>query len=391
MQKRILGLLFAVLFLVMIGFSILFPVEPYYIQIFGATSATMGWLTASFSLAQFVFSPLWGRLSDRIGRKPVMMVGLAGYGMSMTLFALGQSIPHLFIARSLAGVLSSATLPTAMAVIADTTSAEERARGMGLLGAAFGLGAIFGPFIGGVLGDVSIRLPFFVTAGLSLVTLLFVWRMLPESLTPEQRDGVRERVSRIKAFQADTMWLYAVAFLATFSLAGLETAFPFLAFDRLGSTTRSVGYIFAVMGIAGSIVQGGLIGPIRKRIGEERMIPVGLLVSAAALLWIAFAQTVVAGTAALALYAAGHGLIRPANASLVTQRARVGQGLAIGVYDSMDALGRVLGPIAGGTLYLVRDSFPFLSSSAVNVLACVLFIAMAPPRLRLPAEKVSAT
>ena len=120
----------------------------------------------------------------------------------------------------------------------------------------------------------------------------------------------------MKAFQPDTTWLYAVAFLATFSLAGLETAFPFLAFDRLGATTRSVGYIFAVMGISGSIVQGGLIGPIRNWIGEERMIPVGLLISAAALLLIAWSKTAVAASAALALFAAGHGLIRPANASL---------------------------------------------------------------------------
>lgn len=390
MKNRVLGLLFAVLFLVMIGFSILFPVEPYYIQIFGATSATMGWLTASFSLAQFVFSPLWGRLSDRIGRKPVMLVGLAGYGISMTLFALGQAIPHLFIARSLSGILSSATLPTAMAVIADTTSDDERAKGMGLLGAAFGLGAIFGPFIGGVLGDISIRLPFFVTSGLSMATLLFVWRLLPESLPPDRRGLVRERVSRLKAFQVDTTWLYAVALLATFSLAGLETAFPFLAFDRLGATTRSVGYVFAVMGIAGSIVQGGLIGPIRKRIGEERMIPAGLLISAAALALIAVAQTVLTGTLALALFAAGHGLIRPANASLVTQRTRVGQGLAIGVYDSMDALGRVLGPVVGGTLYLYHGSLPFFSSSAVNIVACILFIVMALPRLRATTNKVAA-
>src|SRR5690606_39329567 len=123
----------------MVGFSILFPVEPYYIQTCGATSATMGWLMASFSLAQFVFSPLWGRLSDRIGRKPVMMIGLAGYSGSMALFALAQSVPQLFLARSLAGILSSATLPTAMAVISDTTTEDERAKGMGILGAAFGL------------------------------------------------------------------------------------------------------------------------------------------------------------------------------------------------------------------------------------------------------------
>ena len=106
-NRRVLGLLFVVLFLVMVGFSILFPVEPYYIQTFGATSATMGWLAASFSLAQFVFSPLWGRLSDRVGRKPVMMIGLAGYGLSMALFALARSIPHLFIARGLSGILAS--------------------------------------------------------------------------------------------------------------------------------------------------------------------------------------------------------------------------------------------------------------------------------------------
>lgn len=384
MQRKILGLLFAVLFLVMIGFSILFPVEPYYIQMFGATSATMGWLMASYSLAQFLFSPLWGRLSDRVGRKPVMMIGLAGYGVSMALFALAQSIPHLFFARSLAGILSSATLPTAMAVISDTTSEDERAKGMGLLGAAFGLGAIFGPFVGGVLGDVAIRLPFFVTAALSLATFLFVGWMLPESLRPEKRVAALNHVSRIKAFQPDTSWLYTIAFLTTFSLAGLETAFPFLAYDRLGSTTRSVGYIFAVMGIAGSIVQGGLVGPIRKRIGEERMIPAGLLISAIALVWIALAPNAVAGAAALSLFAAGHGLIRPANVSLITQRTKVGQGLAIGVYDSMDALGRVLGPIAGGTLYMLRDSLPFLGGAAVTGLACLLFITAALPRLRVP-------
>lgn len=390
MQRKILGLLFAVLFLVMIGFSILFPVEPYYIQMFGATSATMGWLTASFSLAQFVFSPLWGRLSDRIGRKPVMMIGLAGYGLSMSLFALGQSIPHLFIARTLAGILSSATLPTAMAVISDTTTQEERAKGMGLLGAAFGLGAIFGPFVGGVLGDITIRLPFFTTSALSLATLLFVWRMLPESLRPEKRLAKTERVSRLKAFQPDTMWLYSVAFLTTFSLAGLETAFPFLAYDRLGATTRSVGYIFAVMGIAGSIVQGGLIGPIRKLIGEERMIPVGLLTSAVALVLIAMSQSAITGTAALSLFAVGHGLIRPANASLITQRTKVGQGLAIGVYDSMDALGRVLGPIAGGTLYVLNQSLPFFSSAAITTLACLIFMVLAVPRLRVPEETVTS-
>ena len=389
MDRRILGLLFVVLFLVMVGFSILFPVEPYYIQAFGATSATMGWLLASFSLGQLVFSPLWGRLSDRAGRKPVMMIGLAGYGVSMALFALARSVPQLFLARSLSGILSAATLPSAMAVIADTTSEADRAKGMGLLGAALGLGAIFGPFVGGVLGDVAIRLPFFVTSGVSLLALLFVWRVLPETLKPEKREVAPERVSRRKAFQVDTTWLYAVAFLATVSLAGLETAFPFYAFDRLGATTRLVGYVFAVMGLAGVIVQGGLVGPLKERIGEERMIPLGLLLSAAALIAMALSRDIVTGASALAVYAAGHGLIRPANASLITQRTQVGQGLAIGVYDSMDALGRVLGPVVGGSLYLSGQSLPFATAAAVNLVACVLFVAVALPRLRVRVESTA--
>ena len=352
MQKRILGLLFAVLFLVMIGFSILFPVEPYYIQMFGATSATMGWLTASYSLAQFVFSPLWG-LSDRVGRKPVMLIGLAGYGASMTLFALGSlsASVHRPQPRGRAVVGDAAH---GNGRIADTTTDEERAKGMGLLGAAFGLGAIFGPFLGGVLGDISIRLPFFTTGVLSLLTMTFVWRLLPESLPPEKRGGVKERVSRLKAFQVDTTWLYAIAFLVTFSLAGLETAFPFLAYDRLGATTRSVGYIFMVMGIAGSIVQGGLIGPIRKLIGEERMIPAGLLIARGGSRLDFGIENGGDGYGGIGVVCRGPRLDssgqRVVGDTADESRARAGHRCV----RPMDALGRVLGPVIGGTLYLYR-------------------------------------
>src|SRR5690606_69755 len=135
-------------------------------------------------------------------------------------------------------------------------------------------------------------------------------------------------------------------------------------------------------GIAGAIVQGGLIGPMKKWIGEARMVPVGLAVSVLALIAIALSHHVVTGTISLAIFAIGHGLIRPANVSLITQRTQVGQGLAIGVYDSMDALGRVLGPIAGGTLYVMRDSLPFVAAAAVTLLACLFFVTIALPRLR---------
>lgn len=383
MQRRILAILFAVLFIVMLGFSVLFPVEPYYVQTFGATAKTMGWLMASYSLAQFLFSPLWGRLSDRVGRKPVMMVGLAGYATAMTLFGLAQSIPGLFGARILAGLLSSATLPTAMAVIADSTGEEERAKGMGILGAAFGLGVIFGPFLGGLLGSYSLKLPFFVAAGLAGFTLLLVALILPESLhLRKEQAETPHLVSRWAAMGRETVGLYLLAFVVTFSLAGLETSFPFLADHRLGLTERSVGYVYAVMGVAAVIVQGGLVGRLKRLIGEERMILLGLLITAAGMGGIALAGTPVAATAAISLFGVGHGLIRPANASLITQRAKVGHGLAIGLLDSMDSLGRILGPVTGGLLYHYQDSLPFVSGMALNLAALAGFLLLAPSAVR---------
>ena len=392
MQRRILGILFAVLFIVMLGFSILFPVEPYYAQSFGVSSGVWGWLMASYSLAQFIFSPMWGRISDRVGRKPIMMVGLAGYALSMTLMGLATSVPWLFVARILAGMLSSATLPTAMAVIADSTSEEERAKGMGILGAAFGLGVIFGPFTGGVLGAVRITLPFFVSAGLAALTFLFVFLALPESLHMRQKSetGRAAGKSRWAAFNRETVGLYLMAFVVTFSLAGLETSFPFLANGRLGLNERSVGYVYAIMGFCAALVQGGLVGRLKKVLGEERMIPLGLVVSALGMAGIAISTTPVMATVAISVFGAGNGLIRPANASLISQRAKVGHGLAIGLLDSMDSLGRILGPIAGGFLYAYKDSLPFVSGATLNMLAFLSFLILIPTVLRRPAAAAQA-
>ena len=375
MNRRILGILFFVLFIVMIGFAVLFPVEPYYIRHFGATSRTMGWLIATFSIAQFIFSPIWGTLSDRVGRKPIMMIGLVGYSVGMTFFGLAQSLPMLFVARTLTGVLSAATLPTAMAMIADSTTKEDRAKGMGVLGAAFGLGAIFGPVVGGILGSYWIQLPYFAAAGLSLITLALVFTILPETLPKEGSDvgASRQLSKRLQAWNANTMPLYLLALLVTFSLAALETAFPFLAADRFGLTERSVGFVYAVMGITGALVQGGLVGRVKQWIGEEKMILAGLLISAVGMAIIAGSATALIATVGISVFAAGHGLIRPANSSLVSQRAGVGHGLAIGMLDSMDSLGRVLGPVVGGILYYTRGDLPFTLGAAVNIFGLAAF------------------
>lgn len=374
MNRKVLGLLFITLFVVMLGFSILFPVEAYYIQSFGADERSMGVVITLYSLMQFLFSPLWGRLSDRIGRKPVMMIGLAGYAVSMALFGAATQLWHLFAARALAGALSSATLPTAMAVIADSTDEEHRTRGMGFLGAAFGLGVIFGPALGGILGVQALWLPYFVTAGLAGLNLLFVLLMLPESLPPEKRQRKESQpTSRWAAFHQEIAALYFLSFIVSFSLAGLEATFGFLAANRLGLDPRQVSYIFVLMGITGAVVQGGLIGRLKQRFGEVALMQAGLLISAAGFTIVAIAQQPWVAAVGLSVFAGGNGLIRPSNASLISRKARVGQGLAIGLLDSFDSMGRILGPIVGGLLFYVADYLPFSLGAALTLASSLIF------------------
>lgn len=376
MNKRILGLLFVTLFVIMVGFSVLFPVEAFYIQSFGASARSMGILIMLFSLGQFSFSPLWGRLSDRIGRRPVIMIGLAGYGIATLLFGLSTQLWQLFATRVLAGVLSAAALPTAMAVIADSTDEEHRARGMGLLGAAFGLGVIFGPALGGVLGQHNLSLPYYVTAALACANLVWVYFSLPESLPPERRGARTHQESLWKNFRRATSVLYLLSLLASISLAGLETTFGFMAAERLGLEPQQVGWLFMIMGIAGAAVQGGLIGPLKRRFGERRLIPLGLAISAAGFAWTAFAWSPLAAALSISVFSVGNGLVRPSNLSLVTRRSITGHGGAVGLLSSFDSMGRIVGPAVAGRLYEVRDSYPFLVGAVLSLVAAALFLGL---------------
>jgi len=372
-RKQALLLLFGVVLMIMIGFSVLFPVEAYYVKQFGADARTMGFVTAIYSFMQFLFAPVWGRLSDRVGRRPILMIGLVGFILGQTLFGLATSVWMLFLARGLAGVLSAAALPTAMAYIADITAPEERARGMGLIGAAFGLGVIIGPGIGGLLGDLFLALPFFVSAGLAALNLVGVALLLPESLPPEARTGHAEgKRSRWSAFSWEIAALFGVTLALSLGMTGIEVTFGFFAADRLGLAANQVGWVFATMGVVASIVQGFLVGQVQKRIGEARMTLVGLLLGALGMLGVAFSQSPVAATAAICLLAAGTGLARPANSALISRRAPGGQGVAIGLMDSFDSLGRIGGPVLGGSLYKIGLTLPYVSGAAMFTIALAL-------------------
>lgn len=373
-NKKALPILFAVMFLVMVGFGIIIPVLPFYAEKLGATPGQLGWLMAVYSIMQFLFAPMWGRLSDRIGRKPVMLVGIAGLSLSFFLFAFASQLWMLFAARILAGTLSSANMPTVTAYVADVTTPENRSKGMGVVGAAVGLGFIFGPAIGGVFSSHSLSLPFLIAGCVSAATMLFVGVALKESLSPEKRTHQSTKKESVwKAFSGPVTMLYVLQFFITFSMAGLETTFAYFAAKQAGIDSKHLGYIFMIMGFAGALVQGGLIGKLTKKYGEGTVIQMGLVVSAIGFGLILLTHSFATAALYLTIFALGNGVIRPSVSALVTKRTTVGQGSASGLLSSVDSLGRIAGPPIGGALYSIQVGLPYMSGALLTIVALILY------------------
>lgn len=366
--RRGLTVLFLAIFLVMMGFGIVLPVLQFYARDVGATPFEIGLLATSYAFMQFLFAPVWGALSDRIGRKPVFSLGLAGYAVSFVIFGLSHHVWELFLARILGGVLSAATLPTAMAYIGDTTSEERRGGGMGMMGAAMGLGFTIGPGIGGILGHHNLSLPFFVGAGLALFTLVLSWGALPE---PKWHGAFQERSSRVEAIRqalgGPLAFFYLVTLVGAFALAGLEATYALFAQDRLHLSSTggagAIGMVFVAVGLVQAGILGGLVGPLINRWGEERVVRGGLLLAAVGYLLITVTQNLATLAAYAAVAGAGHSFMRPGVASLISKRTPARQGLSIGIMDSFDSLGRILGPAWGGWVYHAGIGLPYLSAT----------------------------
>jgi len=332
----------------MTGFSILFPVLPHYARHMGATEAQWGWIVAAYSLMQFLFSPFWGSLSDRIGRKRVLLVGLAGYVGTFVLLALAQTLLQVFLVRAVSGALTAATLPTAMAYVGDNTTKEERARGMGVLGAAMGLGVIFGPMIGAFLSRISLATPFWASAASGAITFVLATMLLPES-RPEYGSARASR-SRWEVLRGQMGMLNLVALAVSFVIAAFEATFALFILDRFALGGLAQGYMFGLVGLAAALVQGGIVHRVMRRYGDERVLAAGMGVVALGLGLLVAAWSVAALYWVVIVYGTGYGLVRPAVATLVSKRAAA-QGEAIGAMDAMDAMGRVLGPVVAGTAY----------------------------------------
>jgi DHA1 family tetracycline resistance protein-like MFS transporter len=386
-MKRLSPLLaiFLTVFVDLVGFGVIVPLLPFYAEHFHASPLTVTLLMAIYSLMQFFSAPLWGRLSDRIGRKPVLMASILGIALSYVWLGFAATLWQLFAARALAGVMAG-NIAAAQAYIADVTPPEKRAHGMGLIGAAFGLGFIFGPAIGGLLGGGDPAHPDFLApaltaAGLSLLAFLFAAAGLKESLDPALRARQSERrpLSRISIIAAalgdpHLRLLVILLFLVTFVFAGMESTFALWSERVFGWGPRQNGYVFAYTGIVAAAIQGGLIRRLAKQFGEPSLIAQGAIALALGLFAIPFVHSLLPLLAAMLLLAYGAGVSNPSLSSLVSLQAKAEErGATLGVSQSASSLARILGPAFAGLAFdTVGRSGPFVAGGIVMLAALAL-------------------
>jgi MFS transporter, DHA1 family, tetracycline resistance protein len=360
----------------LVGFGIVLPLLPLYAEDFGAEPFTIGLLVATYSLMQLVFSPLWGRVSDRVGRKPVLIVSLVGSAVGALLTGLAPTLWVLFLGRIIDGI-SGGSISVAQAAATDVAPPEQRARLLGLLGAAFGVGFVAGPALGGLAALGGKPLPFLLAAAIAGVNAVVAIRRLPET-NPEGRRVARgaaaPATSSDRVLSQPVLRLVAVAFLALVAFSAFEATFSLLGERRFGLDLASAGAVFAAIGIVLVVVQGGVIHPLVSRFGEIPVLRAGLVLDGLGLLALAVATTWPRLVGALLLLVVGQGLVTPTLSSVVAGRAAAGRrGSVLGVQQSAGAAARVAGPTAGGWLFQhVGVAAPYVVGGMLAGVALIL-------------------
>lgn len=407
-RKSGLFIIFLTVFIDLLGFGIIIPIVPFYLEAYFISPSdagkVLGLLMTSFSLMQFIFAPILGRISDKIGRRPIILISLFLSGVTHLLFAVAPNLTWLFAARILTGI-AAATVPTAMAYIADITPPSERARGMGLIGMAFGLGFVFGPAIGGIFSNRSLiqllntslqlglsesfishnllRIPIFFAGFLSFSSFLFAYFRLGESI--KEKD---QRKGRVPLFQLGKLIqaikhprlgiLFTIFFLVTLSFTSLETLFAYLVERRFHFDSSRTGFLFAYIGIISATVQGVLIGKVSKKIGEKKIINFATLFLSITFFLIPFLKFFGIFLVVLGVMAASIGFNNPSVLSLISKNALADeQGGVLGLNQSFSALSRIIGPLFAGYLFdAFGEGIPFIVSSFLLFGAFILSLVL---------------
>jgi DHA1 family tetracycline resistance protein-like MFS transporter len=368
MKRSPLLVIFITVFIDLIGFGIVIPVLPFYVEgtKFNASPSTVGLLFASYSIMQLVFTPILGRLSDRYGRRPILLISLIGTGVGFLILGFATTLWMLFAGRIIDGI-SGGNISTAQAYIADITTPENRAKGMGLIGAAFGMGFIFGPAIGGVLSRWGMHVPFLFAAGLAFANALLLYFTLPETVTPDHPARASAASGRWKQLaqalnQSRLAFILLIYFLSITAFSIMTTTFGLFTMYRFGYDAHDTGWLFVFVGVIGAVIQGGLIGKLVKAFGELPLVVVGALLFAVSLVMIPFTgpQTGLWTLLAVgATFSIGNSLSGPALMGLASKSAGRGeQGGVLGITQSVASLSRTIGPLIAS--YLIYSAIPTL-------------------------------
>ena len=394
MNKLLRSPLFLMAFTIFIdfaGFGLILPLLPFWAQHLGANATGVGLLLTIYALAQFIFTPILGRLSDRYGRKPVIVVSLLIEALSFALSALAYSLPFLLVARFIGG-LGASNIGSAQAVVTDITPPEGRARGMGMIGAAIGLGFVVGPAVGGMLAPRGAAVPFWAAMGVALVNALLVLRFLPE--TRKRRGAIEsENATHQSGNVLFAGWRYVVKsralarliatyLLFTIAFTAMETVFPLFTQRTFGWTAMQNGYIFTYVGFIIVIMQGGLIGQLVKRFGERGLAIGGMVMLAAGLILLTRSVNLALLLIALGILSAGDGAVTPTLSTLLSFASPAeAQGETLGLAQGIAGLGRVVGPLLAGVLFQFGGAgAPFLVGGILAALAAAFLLPSLPER-----------
>lgn len=394
-NKSALTLIFLTVFIDLLGFGILIPILPSFaVKELGVNEAAIGIAIAIYSFVQFLFNPVLGKISDKYGRRPVIIACLFLNAIGYVVFAFTHSFLMLLISRVIAGIGGS-SIGVAQAYIADVTTRENRSKGMGMIGAAFGLGFVFGPLIGGLLSGFGYPVTGFVAAGFSFAAFIVTIFLLPESLNLKQITNTETANRRRKLFdfaamkkilqKPDLAVLVLLFFILTFSFANIYGTFALLGLKVYGFTDMQNGYMFGIVGLTSAIVQGGLIGRINKLMSKKKILIIASFLIMAMLAMIPYAGSFLGLAIVSIVLSYGTGTFQPTVLSLISEvTSEAEQGITLGINQSLSSFARVLGPLWGGFAFeYLGYPFPFITGAIFTLVIFLLTVFYLPKKIKL--------
>lgn len=380
-------ILFISITIAMLGYGIALPILPFYLETMGGNGFHLGLLVSTYGVMQLIFAPVWGSLSDKYGRKPLLLLGMIGLCIAMLIFGFSTKLWMLYVAQVVSGALTCAMFPVSMAYTSDITEDENRSGAMGKIGAAVGLGMILGPGIGGLLAVETLSTPFFIAAGVSLVTFIIILIGLPES---HPRGKRATSVDKIRIVQVKGLWQVMftpiafglfTSFAVNFGKSNFSSVYGLYALERFKYGPQEVGSILMIMSFMYLIAQGFMVGPLTKKFGEVNVIKLALIGNSIGYILILLANRYISIIISISFFILLNALLKPSALAFVSKYSHVSQGKAMGYTESYMSLGRIIGPLWAGILFEANINYPFVSGS---VFFFFMFIISLIFRIKLP-------